>query len=138
MRILVYGGGFNPPHLGHLAALETARDALRPDLSLIIPDGMPPHKLLPALSPKPEERLKLCRLAFSGLEQTRVLDLAALRDGEEDHEILSMLAAHHGRAAAEGAASEIVAGLKDFSRSYGRYVSARRRIAEEIAREKCR
>ena len=81
MRILVYGGGFNPPHLGHLAALETARDALRPDLSLIVPDGMPPHKLLPALSPKPEERLKLCRLAFSGLEQTRVLDLAALRDG---------------------------------------------------------
>ena len=66
------------------------------------------------------------------------LRLAALRDGEEDHEILSMLAAHRGRAAAEDAASEIVAGLKDFSRSYGRYVSARRRIAEEIAREKCR
>ena len=81
MRVLIYGGGFNPPHLGHLAALETAREALRPDLSLIIPDGMPPHKLLPVLSPRPEERLRLCTLAFSGFENTRVLDLAALRDG---------------------------------------------------------
>ena len=54
------------------------------------------------------------------------------------HVIFLSGAAHRGRAVAEDAALEIVAGLDDFSRSYGRYVSARRRITEEIAREKRR
>ena len=81
MRILLYGGGFNPPHLGHLAALKTARDALRPDLSLVIPDGEPPHKPFPAGSPAPAERLRLSFLNFGGLKGTEISDLALSRDG---------------------------------------------------------
>ena len=42
MDIAVYGGSFNPPHLGHREAVITALDALRPDLLLVdavhIPD----------------------------------------------------------------------------------------------------
>ena len=59
MRVLLYGGGFNPPHLGHLAALERARELLRPDLTLVIPDGEPPHKPFPKGSPASDERLLL-------------------------------------------------------------------------------
>ena len=44
MDIAIYGGSFNPPHLGHREAVITALDALRPDLLLIIPDHEPPHK----------------------------------------------------------------------------------------------
>ena len=42
MRMLVYGGGFNPPHLGHLAALRAPGRALQPDRFLVIPDGSRP------------------------------------------------------------------------------------------------
>ena len=81
MKILIYGGGFNPPHLGHKAALKAGRKALRPDLTLVIPDGKPPHKPFPALSPDPEERLELSKLCFGSLSQTKVLDLAIRREG---------------------------------------------------------
>ena len=47
MSVLLYGGGFNPPHPGHVAALKSAVEALRPERVLVIPDGRPPHKLLP-------------------------------------------------------------------------------------------
>ncbi len=81
MKILIYGGGFNPPHLGHRAALKAGRRALRPDLTLVIPDGKPPHKPFPAHSPDNRERLRLSRLCFGTLSDTRVLDLAMRRDG---------------------------------------------------------
>lgn len=81
MRVLLYGGGFNPPHLGHLAALERAREVLRPDLTLVIPDGEPPHKPFPKGSPAPDERLLLSRLNFGDLPQTEFSDLSLTRDG---------------------------------------------------------
>lgn len=81
MRLLVYGGGFNPPHLGHVSALETACAALRPDRILIIPDGTPPHKPLPPRTPAPEDRLRLCRLTFPPRPELEISELALAREG---------------------------------------------------------
>lgn len=81
MNILIYGGGFNPPHLGHRAALKAGRKALQPDLTLVIPDGKPPHKPFPAHSPDADERIKLSKLCFGSLSDTKVLDLAMRREG---------------------------------------------------------
>lgn len=53
MRIAVFGGSFNPPHAGHVAAAEDAAAFLQPDRLLIIPAGMPPHKELAEHSPEP-------------------------------------------------------------------------------------
>ena len=44
MSVLIYGGSFNPPHLGHVDALRSAAEEIRPDHILAIPAGMPPHK----------------------------------------------------------------------------------------------
>lgn len=68
MRLLIYGGTFNPPHLGHADALRCAAEELRADRVLVIPAGIPPHKALAEGSPSPEERLTLCSLAFPGTE----------------------------------------------------------------------
>ena len=80
--MLIYGGSFNPPHLGHVDALRCAVDALRPDRALVIPAGMPPHKELAQGSPGPADRLTLCRLAFSAVEGAEVSDLELRRDGK--------------------------------------------------------
>ena len=59
MKIGVFGGTFNPPHLGHLAAARAAIDALELDKLLIIPAAIPPHKELPEGTPAPEHRLNM-------------------------------------------------------------------------------
>jgi nicotinate-nucleotide adenylyltransferase len=43
-RVGIFGGTFDPPHIGHLIAAEEARFALRLDTVLFVPAGTPPHK----------------------------------------------------------------------------------------------
>ncbi len=82
MRIGVYGGSFNPPHTGHtLAAAELIKE-LHLDRLLIVPAADPPHKILPAGSPTPEERLALCRAAFSDVSGAEICDLEIRREGK--------------------------------------------------------
>ncbi|MBI3330759.1 MAG: nicotinate (nicotinamide) nucleotide adenylyltransferase [Candidatus Omnitrophica bacterium] len=61
-RIGIFGGTFNPIHLGHLLLAETAREALALDRVLFIPAHQPPHKRVRGLLPGPV-RLKLIELA---------------------------------------------------------------------------
>lgn len=44
MRIGIFGGTFDPPHLGHLHLVETARTQLKLDKILWVPTAAPPHK----------------------------------------------------------------------------------------------
>ena len=44
MKIAVYGGSFNPPHLGHEQAVRSVLNCLHPDQLLIMPDRVEPHK----------------------------------------------------------------------------------------------
>ena len=81
MRIAVYGGSFNPPHLGHEAVVETVREEIKPDVFLVIPDCRPPHKELSSNAPTPEERLEMCRLAFGDTEGVAVSDMEINRGG---------------------------------------------------------
>ncbi len=43
MRLGLYGGSFDPVHIGHLILAETARDQLKLDRVEFIPLGVPPH-----------------------------------------------------------------------------------------------
>lgn len=82
MRLAIYGGSFNPPHLGHVRAAQAAAEALKPDRFLIIPTNTPPHKALEQNSPGPEERLKLCRLAFGDVPGAEISDMEIRREGK--------------------------------------------------------
>ena len=86
MKIGVYGGTFNPPHLGHVTAARAVFELLKLDLLLLVPDREPPHKALPAGSPTPEQRLEMTRLAGEQLglgDRVQVLDLELKRTGRE-------------------------------------------------------
>ena len=82
MTIAVYGGSFNPPHLGHVEAARTVAEHLHPDRFLIVPDRTPPHKDLAADSPTPEERFELCRMAFADIPGVEISDIELRREGK--------------------------------------------------------
>lgn len=85
MKIGVYGGTFNPPHLGHLTAARAVFELLKLDKLLLVPAGLPPHKALPAGSPTAEQRLEMTRLAAEQLglgDRVQVLDLELRRQGK--------------------------------------------------------
>lgn len=82
MKIGVYGGAFNPPHLGHITAARAVFELLKLDKLLVIPTGRPPHKTLPPGSPGPERRLEMTRLAMAGLGgRVEVSDMEIRREG---------------------------------------------------------
>jgi nicotinate-nucleotide adenylyltransferase len=81
MRIAVFGGSFNPPHNGHVAAAAAARLTLAAGRLIVVPAAKPPHKAQEDGSPTPEERLRLTRLAFESLACTEVSDLELSRGG---------------------------------------------------------
>lgn len=81
MRIVVYGGSFNPPHPAHVRAAHLAYETLRPDKMLIIPAADPPHKQLAEGSPAPLERLELTRIAFRDFPEAEVSDMEISRGG---------------------------------------------------------
>ncbi len=82
MKIAVYGGSFNPPHLGHLEAAKSVAEEAKPDKLLIIPDCIPPHKEIFADSPTPMQRLELCKLNFAGIDCAEISDMEILREGK--------------------------------------------------------
>ena len=82
MKIVIYGGSFNPPHCGHVEAAFAVSECLKPDKMLIIPASIPPHKELADGSPDALERLELTRLAFADIPNAEVSDMEILREGK--------------------------------------------------------
>lgn len=80
-RIGIYGGTYNPVHVGHYMAAVRAVDALGLDKLLMIPDRILPHKVLPEDSPTPEQRLEMLRLTVAGNPRIEASDLSMLREG---------------------------------------------------------
>ena len=80
-KIGIFGGSFNPPHRGHILALEEFQRRLSLDRVLLIPAAIPPHKVLSGNSPSGEHRLEMTRLAVQHLPWAEVLDLELRREG---------------------------------------------------------
>ena len=80
-RIGIYGGTFNPPHMGHVHVARYAIDALCLDKLLIIPSHTPPHKALAADSPSAGERLKMLQMTFAEEEKTEISTIELERGG---------------------------------------------------------
>lgn len=65
MRIGIFGGTFDPPHIGHrLLALDVCEE-LGLDRLFVVPAGTQPFKLRNPPVATPEQRLQMARLAFA-------------------------------------------------------------------------
>ncbi len=82
MKLGIYGGTFNPPHLGHLTSARLALDALGLDELRFVPAALPPTSACP---PGPEARLEVVELAADGLllpGRVSVSDMELSRPGK--------------------------------------------------------
>ncbi len=80
-EIGIYGGTFNPIHLGHLHLAEEMQQALHFDRLLLIPANTPPHKR-PVDLASGRHRLEMVRLAAEGLENAFVSDIELQAEGK--------------------------------------------------------
>lgn len=78
--IAIFGGTFDPPHIGHLTVAQDAFDTLPVRRVVWIPCGHPPHKR-PWRLASPEVRLAMTRAAVAGDERFRVSDREVRRKG---------------------------------------------------------
>jgi nicotinate-nucleotide adenylyltransferase len=104
MRLLVFGGSFDPVHRGHEAMADAAWHAVQPDRFLWVPSGHAPHK--PDRAPAPAEdraaflaailinrpREELCRLELDRPAPSYTVDtLEILRTKQPDAELHFLL-----------------------------------------------
>lgn len=80
MKTAMFGGSFDPIHLGHVSLAHAFTERLGLDRVLIVPTCIPPHKIKKT-SVTPRQRLEMCRLAFEGEEGYEVSDIEIRREG---------------------------------------------------------
>ena len=82
MNIGIYGGTFDPPHIGHVTAARAAMEVLGLDKLVLVPDAQPPHKALPEGSAAPRQRYDMAVLATAALgKRAEVSDMELRRSG---------------------------------------------------------
>ena len=81
VRIGVFGGTFDPPHVGHLVTAVNVRHSLALDVVLLVVANEPWQKLgTRPISPAPD-RLAMVRAAVEGVEGLEACDLEIRRGG---------------------------------------------------------
>ncbi len=83
MRLGIYGGTFNPIHIGHTNILYEFARRLKLDKVLIIPTATPPHKNAAKLA-NAQDRLNMCELAVGKIEgvEIEISDIEITRKGK--------------------------------------------------------
>jgi nicotinate-nucleotide adenylyltransferase len=79
VKIGLYGGTFDPIHLGHLRAAENAREQLSLDLVAFLPAATPPHRQAPLSAAA--DRLEMARLATRPYPAFEAWDTELKREG---------------------------------------------------------
>jgi nicotinate-nucleotide adenylyltransferase len=80
MRVGIFGGTFDPIHVGHLRAAEEVRELFSLNRIYFVPACIPPHKRDQQIS-RIDDRLMMAGLAVKGNRFFKVSDIEAKRDG---------------------------------------------------------
>jgi nicotinate-nucleotide adenylyltransferase len=80
LRVGIFGGAFNPPHLGHLVCAQEAVSQLELDRVVFMPVGEAPHREIPG-DPGAEARLEMVELAVADDERFETSRLELDREG---------------------------------------------------------
>jgi nicotinate-nucleotide adenylyltransferase len=94
MRLGLFGGTFDPIHLGHLILAEQCRESCGLDRVWFVVAGEPPHK--PGDRTAVAHRLEMARIAVAGHPQFMVSELEAARPGPH-YSVETLEAVHRER-----------------------------------------
>jgi nicotinate-nucleotide adenylyltransferase len=110
VRTGIFGGTFDPPHIGHLIAAQDAFQALQLDRLLFVPASEPPHKRSRLLTPAPvrlalleaalgnDPRFEICRLELDRPGPSYTVDtLRQLNAAASDQELFLLIGADQVR-----------------------------------------
>lgn len=82
MKIGIYGGTFDPPHIGHINACKAFLEQIELDKLYVIPVYTPPHKNVSSKT-MPYQRFDMTKLAFEPLsDKIIVSDIEIKREGK--------------------------------------------------------
>ena len=76
----IFGGTFDPIHIGHLRVAEEVREIFSLEKIYFVPGGIPPHKRSRKITAA-EERLRMVKAAVKGNNFFRVSDIEIRRNG---------------------------------------------------------
>lgn len=85
-RIGIFGGTFDPVHVGHLVIAEQVMEELALDRVVFVPSGIPPHKEASSIRAAAEDRYDMVEAAVLGNERFRV-DRVELDAGRAMHTV---------------------------------------------------
>ena len=80
MAIGIFGGTFDPIHMGHLRVAEEIREIFSLEKIYFVPGGIPPHKRRQGIT-SAEERLQMVRTALKGNKFFRASEIETKRKG---------------------------------------------------------
>ncbi len=85
----IFGGTFNPPHIGHVRAASTLMRVLHLDSLTVIPTFIPPHKERQS-DDSPKARLEMCRLSFEGEDDRISVSDYEIKQGGKSYTYLTL------------------------------------------------
>lgn len=86
MRVGIFGGTFDPIHLGHLVVAEQVAGELRLEKIIFVPGGIPPHKEASSVRASAADRLDMVLAAVNANERFAV-DTVEMDAGQKTYSV---------------------------------------------------
>jgi nicotinate-nucleotide adenylyltransferase len=109
VRTGIFGGTFDPPHIGHLIAAQDAADALDLDRLLFVPAADPPHKPARSITPAglrlemlqaalpPDPRFEVCTLELERPGPSYTVDTLRALHSQQEQQLHLLLGVDQAR-----------------------------------------
>ncbi|HCA43492.1 MAG TPA: nicotinate (nicotinamide) nucleotide adenylyltransferase [Bacteroidetes bacterium] len=90
-RIGIFGGTFNPPHIGHSIIADDVREQMHLDKILFIPSGVHPLKEASPDMASAKQRYEMAKLAFGNDKNFEVSDIEIKNTSEKSYTVDTLI-----------------------------------------------
>ncbi len=92
MKAILYGGAFDPVHVGHLFIGREALRILAPARLILIPTGVPNPGFDKSICASAADRKAMLQLAFAGVEHVEICDMELKKTGAPSYFVETLTA----------------------------------------------